>query len=355
MKIRHIVNNNHINEQEVQCKLTTLCLRYLSLPCFVSGYDDCQRQENAREGWFSFQDYACSYWHFHIETFIRECNGLRDTASLMDFAGALRLFFQTHREHLTHITHSEIEHDLVKSFRGHSFYGDLFLVWNHIFTHQKASFDDRNKVGIAQIDEALHANRTVLEDFAPSDHAIQRDSIEDYYGPNLFKCSRILCRFFHVGYNSKQARENHDNRHNRPYPCPFECRNAPLGFTTKKDQEKHVRFYHPEMTDRPSIFERPIRGQENARFTCSLCSSRFTRKENLRGHERTHFGSRPYQCSKCGKAFTRLHDCNRHERNNSCKVREGEATNVRLCYILNFDRYISSWVCLYITTEFDNV
>lgn len=321
VRIRHIVNNKYINEQEVQCKLTALCLRYLSLPCFVSGYDDCQRRENARQGWFSFQDYACSNWHHHMETLIRKCNSLRVTQYLIEFADALELFIQTHRHDLTKGIHSELEWDLVERFQNNYFYDDLLLLWNHIFTHQKGSFEARNEVGIAQIGKALDDNRAVLEiNFVPSDRAENEDSIGDYYGPNLFKCKRTLCRFFHIGYDNKKARENHDNRHDRPYPCPIGCNIAPIGFAILKDKDRHIRIYHPELTDRPSMFETPNRGDENGRFSCLLCSKKFTRRENLRSHERSHFGMRPYKCSVCEKAFARLHECKRHEKNKSCKT-----------------------------------
>lgn len=285
------------------------------------GYDDRRRRENARQGWFSFQDYACSYWHCHIETFIRQCHSLYNAEPQIEFSNALQLFVQTHGQYLTRAYHQELEWDCVEKFQCHQFYDDLLLIWNHIFSHQKGSFETRNKVGILQIDDTLRHNRTVLEDnFVPSYRSMHEDTIEDYYGPNLFKCRRTLCRFFHVGYNNKKARDNHDNRHDRPYLCPVECKLAPIGFTTMKDRERHIRIYHPELSERPSVFEAPSQGHGSTRFTCPLCKKTLTRKENLKSHERSHFGTRPYPCSKCGKAFGRVSDCRRHEKNKSCKI-----------------------------------
>jgi uncharacterized Zn-finger protein len=52
-----------------------------------------------------------------------------------------------------------------------------------------------------------------------------------------------------------------------------------------------------------------------AKFICELCGESFTRRYNLRGHQRAHRNEKPYACSfeGCDKAFARSHDCKRHE------------------------------------------
>ncbi len=316
----YIIQNEHIDEHAVQCELTTLCLRYLCLPCFSSGYDKDERLDKAKLGWLSFQDYACSQWYSHIDTMISDCSELfYDWPKCQEYQGkfsfALRDFIDTHCADLTTELHPELKQSKLDAFSELPFYESLCFLWNHIYTHQKAAYDVRLTVGIAQLDEALRENRITLEEnFKPNSIACLNDTIGDYYGPNLFKCKRTLCKYFYVGYDRKKDRDAHDNRHDRPYLCPVSCNFAPIGFSTKKDKDRHVRTHHPEESDGPSFFEVLSHKVESTRFTCTICGKNFTRKINLKGHERSHFGERPYACVNCGKAFARLNDCRRHEK-----------------------------------------
>lgn len=276
------------------------------------------------KGWFSFQDYACSQWHNHVSTLIAKCGDFFEDArhdqqkSIKNFGSALTDFITQHRENLTTEQHRD-HHDQilpqVEKFSRLPFYEDICLLFNHIYTHQKNTYDVRNTVGIAQIEEALKKNRDALETFTPSSKAVLNDTIKDYYGSNLFKCERVLCKFFYLGYDKKEDREAHNNRHVRPFTCSEpQCTFAPLGFSSKKDRERHVRIYHPHTIEGPSMFEAFRSRTGRAAFTCHICGKQFTRKITQLGHERSHFGERPYKCSLCDKAFARVSDCQRHRR-----------------------------------------
>ncbi|KAK4085083.1 uncharacterized protein Triagg1_73 [Trichoderma aggressivum f. europaeum] len=317
-----LIQNAHINEQAVYCDLAIRCLRYLTLISASKAYDENERKEKVKLGWFSFQDYACSQWHGHISTVISKCSGLLngDAGCSEKFGSALQDFVDQNRADLAQEYHLDFRDQMPADLDGFStlpFYQNLCILWNHIYTHQKKVFEVRNTVGIEGIEKAMLENRASLEaNFAPNNIAYLKDTISDYYGPNLFKCKRLLCDYFHVGYDKEEDREAHNDRHDRPYQCSLRCNAAPIGFTSKKDLERHVRFYHPELSDGPAAFEslRPRTGAKE--FPCSLCGKKFTRKINQVGHERSHFGERPFKCTHmgCDKAFTRLSDCQRHQK-----------------------------------------
>lgn len=53
-------------------------------------------------------------------------------------------------------------------------------------------------------------------------------------------------------------------------------------------------------------------------FQCRTCSKRFTRKEHLQRHERSHKRETPYACEKCGKQFGRKDLLTRHSKSDAC-------------------------------------
>ncbi|KAF5575695.1 early growth response 1-B [Fusarium subglutinans] len=317
---RYIIDNKHISEKQVQCQLTTICLRYLTLPCFTGdgSYTSHQRSHDAKLGWFSFQDYACSQWFCHLDVLIRDCSEVFTTGRFLkvaaDFASALKHFVDTHRADLTSAKHTDLVEDHLVKFINLQLYQDLHLVWNHIYTHQRGDYATLNTIGMKQIENGLKHNRMELERFLPGQRSGDEDTIEDYYGSKLFKCNRTLCPFFHIGYKVKGDRDQHGKRHEKPFQCPVFCNAAPFGFSSNKDRERHVNTYHQDLREGGAIFEALSRRQVPGRFSCEICGKTFTRNINLKAHKRSHFGDRPYACNTCHKTFVRVNDCRRHEK-----------------------------------------
>jgi hypothetical protein len=54
-----------------------------------------------------------------------------------------------------------------------------------------------------------------------------------------------------------------------------------------------------------------------SQFQCNICGKRFTRKENLRGHLRSHNSEKVLDCSRCNKTFSHASELSRHQNSHS--------------------------------------
>jgi hypothetical protein len=188
--------------------------------------------------------------------------------------------------------------------------------------HENGNYKERHKVSLPHLGESLEAIRTQIEELAERSER-QRDKtlsdkLTNFYGENHYKCQRVKCDYFHEGFPNKTTLKNHSDRHDRPFQCPVPgCHSGAFGFSTNKDKDKHIRFYHPEESDQPARFhleQAENRQTAEAKWECEICHKRFTRLSIKKDHLDAHYGERKHACETCGKRFTRANDRNRHRK-----------------------------------------
>jgi DNA-directed RNA polymerase subunit RPC12/RpoP len=318
---RHITESGYVNTATVECDLAALCLQYLTFECFDDEVGHEAQQHFALTGILSFQDYAVAKWLDHvrkvIETIPEHFSWEKD---FQDTLGEVQVALDDFASRYENdILHSELIDEAVKAcdlFRNYPFHSNLVYVCNHIYRHQRVS-EAKNDVSITSLGSVLLRNRIVVEELysksAPNSGV--KDKLMDFYGERLYKCPKTTCFYFHEGYKDLKTRNQHINRHDRPFHCTFpDCSIVEFGFSSNKDMEKHMRFFHPELTDQADSFTVEKKPMGSTPWECTTCGKKFTRGFHQRNHMRSHAGDRPYKCSECGKAFTRANDCKRHEK-----------------------------------------
>lgn len=315
-----------IHEPSVECELAGLCLNYLTFPCFdVEGQDDSQLRAMMLGGHFAFQDYAVAKWFYHVNAMVKSGGKLLEkTETCPDIQNLLDNFSTALEDFMYRYDEEEWENGLVESckeectaFENEACYDNLLLLISHIYTFQRKGFEARHKISIRNLETALERNRTLLEEFPKlaTTTICDRKTYQQFYSEERpYKCTKITCRYFSEGFKDQKARKKHVDIHDRPFQCEVsECLGAE-GFANQKDLEKHIRGYHPEMTDFATTFKSATIKRAKADYPCTLCGKTFTRNFIRKNHERSHRGERPHECPECGRAFTRYNDMMRHKK-----------------------------------------
>jgi hypothetical protein len=314
-----------IYEPSIECELATLCLQYLTFPCFdVDDPDDTAlRRGYVLDGSIAFQDYAIAKWFHHVNAWVGHGAGFLAQAN--DPQEQLQGIFKAMDDFMMRYGEVDWSNGLVDDcktkcsmFEHLDLHGHLVELTSHIYTFQQKGFDAQHKISIPDLSKALDLNRKILEEFPktkPGPTLHEKEAYNRFYNEERrFKCTRITCRYFSEGFKDEKARKRHVNIHERPFQCDIpDCLGAE-GFANSKDLERHTRAYHPEISDLAVKFITATAKRETTNHACSMCGKTFSRNFHRKNHELSHRGERPHECPECGKAFTRLNDLKRHQK-----------------------------------------
>src|SRR5438045_1002311 len=136
-----------INEPTIECELTTLCLQYLTFPCFECDEpeDQTELRQLALHGHFAFQDYAIAKWFHHVNAWVN--SGSRFLKEATNQGAHLEAISTAMDDFMARYSEEVWEEGLVqdckvtcKVFEDHPFYDNLVLLTSHIYTFQKKGF-----------------------------------------------------------------------------------------------------------------------------------------------------------------------------------------------------------------------
>ncbi|KAF2664316.1 hypothetical protein BT63DRAFT_105847 [Microthyrium microscopicum] len=319
----YLVQTRYIMELDVECQLATLCLRYLCMDFFDSKHDDDKVQVSVMTGWLAMQEYAVSKWFQHLSALasVLSKEGFKvqgNLTALEALCDSLSPFVLRYQDDIPDQTlHHGVKRDFAH-LADEEVYPDLTLIMSHVSRHMEKGQIPRNEVCFESLNKALQRNRKLVEKLSDSftRYTDEGKALRQYYGLKRFKCSFINCLNFYEGFNNAKARDQHVDKHRRPWNCEVpDCTFSDFGFTSNKELEKHVRDYHPDQMDLSEVFKlKPKPETPQSRHICPLCAKSFSRKLHKDAHMRSHNGEKPFACTECGRAFTRDNDRKRHEK-----------------------------------------
>jgi hypothetical protein len=326
---RYLARKRFIDLHEAHYSLALLSLAYLAFPQVDKQRSEDDIRSDLVNGIHPFYDYASACWAMHLQESMSE---LKSGDKLDHLRETLEAFVDLHWSQ-THKPLQDLKrvHKSLSSLQASEMYEKITQAvgWAKKQSGQYGqgpSHDDA--LELWQTTEKI---RLVLEHMQPpSVSEADFQKLQQLYGTNWFKCSRVNCLYYHQGFTTVDQRNHHVDKHDRPFLCSVAgCPMEYFGYATEGELKNHVFKYHGldmivDNTDDVEFPDSPREKTSNIakgsrKYQCNLCPKIFTRNHNLKAHMRTHEGTKPYGCSICGERFTRKPDCDRHERGHGDK------------------------------------
>ncbi|KAF6808246.1 zinc finger protein [Colletotrichum sojae] len=237
----YLIQNAIVNVAIENAKMAKFLTNYLVTSPFENTRSSDDILLQARNGYYSLQDYAVQYWYHHCQ-------------ALAGIAGKSSLHQTTHLDkHLREMSCSlqQFVHFYSKFHASNSQIDEAVASQESLSAVlAKVPEDEQERTSHFNLVLRTTFIRNEIESLELLEDA-QRAVLDDLHGPiNLFKCHKPWCPRFTDGFNTSEERANHMNRHDRPFQCQYEnCIWFSLGFETEADAQGHHADYHSEATE----------------------------------------------------------------------------------------------------------
>ncbi|OQU97597.1 NACHT domain-containing protein [Cladophialophora immunda] len=293
----YIMESGYIPQFSAEQTATTLCLHYLAFDCFEECPTSDSRSDLAEKGYFAFQDYAVVHWIDHVLALLNPNDMINSIqpGDCKQISDACIIFGDRYSDDLLNPAKEETSFPDRDRYEDMACFPLLCAIWRHAKAARAFSDDRSNEVSLQSLRRSFKDNRTTLENFSKLfKHDRSRlGTLNDMYGTKWFKCAKLSCYFFHEGFLTESSREDHYNRHERPFRCEEEdCPAAVVGFGSLKELEKHKRNMHPGIDKLSTTFARLKKGRHSkvdiAKYPCPRCSKSFATRIECRVHMSVH-------------------------------------------------------------------
>ena len=211
-------------------KMSLFCTEYLTSTPFQSSTQENQLLQDVTRGYYALQDYAILHMVDHMKS------SENSNRELIYLPQGLTLSIETFR----------------KEYRISDEREEEVSVKNHMNRQNWKHFEDR----MFHIRDKIRS----IYDKGSLDNANDDDTgtFIAIYGHPQFYCSRIGCNHFSAGFETKTSRDQHINRHNRPFLClELGCPYHSMGFETEDQLKMHIMRTHADSSREVLKFSKP--------------------------------------------------------------------------------------------------
>lgn len=224
----------------MELDLTCLCLGYLTFRYFDE-ISESDSRTFISKGYYSFLDYAAVYWADHLEEYVQKFEVIE---SITVVSAILRKFLQKYWPSSKLLSaHKDIraKFSYLKTCEFYEQLVQALSTWKRWIMTYDAACDPET----LDLMKRILVVRKMLEQTALTGTDEIKYNLTALYGENLFKCSKIRCKFFVNGFQTKLLRDQHDTKHKRAFLCTHSrCPYETLGFNTMRELDRHFVNYH---------------------------------------------------------------------------------------------------------------
>lgn len=231
-EISYLIRKRWVDLSLEHAQAASFCFRYLTSTPFLSAIDN-QVSLYARQGYYALQDYSVQYFLDHFLHAIGK--GTSDAAQ-------------------TAPNTMKSARDFLKSYNV-----STNLPWadDEVSTQEIVQFfkkipkDQRDRAGAFDIADRTVRIRSHIEVVRSQTLTNEElDIINNLYGfETTFKCPKLWCNYFTIGFLTSEERKKHVICHERPFCCPKEdCIASRSGFDAQEKLKQHMDRQHSPLS-----------------------------------------------------------------------------------------------------------
>ncbi|OCL02208.1 hypothetical protein AOQ84DRAFT_349486, partial [Glonium stellatum] len=236
---------------EEHVKMAVFCSRYLTSSPFGHFLGGRSIQKFALSGYYGFQDYAAAFWFSHVGYVLNPAVDPHVGLSQDIFGPVICLLRDYEVTQRAGLTTSGSQPDLApQQIR------KAVQEWHQ--SGQKDSFEERTST-IRRVIELI--NLAELDDQSEA-------AFLGLNGVPRFKCPKLRCEEFALGFTDQRTRDVHVQEHERPFKCSTEgCISRSVGFPSQSTLDVHVKRFHSDSASPQLLFPPPSTKKTDSIFT----------------------------------------------------------------------------------------
>ncbi|KAK4214473.1 hypothetical protein QBC37DRAFT_387130 [Rhypophila decipiens] len=246
----YLLQTNRFRLDILNLEMARFCAQYMYSSPFDPDIENTVVKTHCMTGYYGFMDYAAANWWKHARR-------LEDSAVHVTLGAIVRLAGALNPEYKLGLDDPA---------------NDVPAIWTRMRQYSDNSRDWEREFPIQTRIQLIRSYFDAL--FVPGNtqSSVDMDRLREFYGSPKYKCSKPWCAFFHDGFKTISARDNHINQHNLPFRCSTDgCCRFQIGFATESELVRHNQRLHPAAVSvefpsrrRGNIFKAAAEGQIEA-------------------------------------------------------------------------------------------